>query len=178
MSELALVWQRLQDLLEKDPVVVVTTIVKEQLLASFSSAKVLIAQATDQVTLGKKQEPLGLGAKRLLVAAWVSTHQGIDPEFALNAVRTLGVDAVVAYNGDVSLLSHDIETAKLEAEARALKALEAGKRVSSVDKKAKAVEAEFALNLHKVADKDPVLVSIDAHIAALVALRDSVLVGA
>ena len=168
MSE---IWSRIQALLEKDPVIVVRTMVSEGLMDSFANTKVLLAQASDTLKLGAKQAEPQLAAKRLLVAAWVSKHQGVEASIALEAVRKLGLDAVVAYNGDISLLSADIAKADADAEARTLASLVAGKKVPVLDKKAKALVDEYSLNLIKVEVKDPVIVSLDALIDALSALK-------
>lgn len=168
------IWTRIQALLEKDPVVIVRTLVSEGLMDTFESTKVMLAQASDNLKLGAKESAPMLGAQRLLVAAWVSKHQNVEASFALEAVRKLGLDAVVAYNGDVSLLSEDIAKAEREAEARALASLIAGKKLPVLDKKAKALVDEFALNLLKAEAKDPVIASLDALIDSLSALKTKV----
>ena len=165
------IWSRIQGLIEKDPVTIVRTLVVEGLMDSFDNTKVLLAQASDNLKLGAKQSAPMLSAQRLLVAAWVSKHQGIEASIALEAVRKLGLDAVVAYNGDVSLLSADIAKADADAEARTLASLVAGKKVPVLTKKANALVAEYELNLIKAEVKDPVLVSIDALIEALSSLK-------
>jgi hypothetical protein len=157
--------QRLLDLVagfgKGGDIAVVTTIRDEQLFAEFSNVRAMLDTLAVQMRVSKTGKVFQ-SAKVILVAAWTSSRHGLDPEFALSSIRTLGTSAVLEFEGDVSGISSALEAHAVTKQEEALVRAQAGKSLPSLAKKGATLVATYELQLAQGAPVADVAASIKA----------------
>jgi hypothetical protein len=156
-------------------VAVVTIIRDEELFTEYSNIRQMFDTVASQMRVNKSGQVFQ-SAKTVLVSGWTSSRHGLDPEYALNAIRVLGWETVLQYEGDTSGIDNALAEKDAAKKAAVITRAQAGKTIPVLSAKGKALVANYELQMAQGAPAADIAASLEATIAELSAVLSKTLI--